>query len=149
MPNQNRKTGWQRCVAVLPAIGAALLPRVACPCTLPAYAGLLSSMGLAFLLDTIYLLPLTALFLVLAVGALAFRAKRRRGYGPFVLGTAAAILLLMTKFVMNSTWGVYGGIALLIGASIWNAWPRRAKSNSAAPTEMLCQIGSNESEVQP
>lgn len=106
-------------------------------------------MGFAFLLNSTYLLPLTAFFLFLAVGALAFRAERRRGYGPFILGTAAAIILLMTKFVMNLTWGVYGGIALLIGASIWNAWPKRVKSNSAAPSEMLYQIGSNESEVQP
>jgi len=116
---------------------------------MPAYAGLISSMGFAFLFNTVYLLPLTALFLLMAVGALAFRAKRRRGYGPFLLGTAAAIMLLITKFIMNSTWGVYGGIALLIGASIWNAWPKRTKSNSVASTEMLYQIGSNESEVQP
>ncbi len=115
---------------------------------MPAYAGLISSMGLAFLLNTVYLLPVMAVGLFLALGALAFRAQRRHGLGPFILGTAAAIMLLIAKFVMDSTWGVYSGIALLIGASIWNAWPKGARSNSAAPTEILYQIESNESEVQ-
>ena len=116
---------------------------------MPAYAGLISSMGLAFLLNTVYLLPLTALFLLLAVGALAFRAKRRRGYTPFILGTVAAIILLVGKFTFDSESILYGGIALLFGASIWNSWPKSAKSNSVAPTETLYQIGSNESEVLP
>ena len=99
-------------------------------------------MGFAFLFNTVYLLPLTASFLLMAVGALAYRAKRRRGYGPFLLGTAAAIMFLIAKFALASTWGVYGGTAFLIGASIWNAWPTRAKSNSVAPTQMLYEIGS-------
>jgi hypothetical protein len=34
-------------------------------------------MGLAFLLQTAYLLPLTVITLLLAVGALGFRAARR------------------------------------------------------------------------
>jgi len=50
-------------------------------------------MGLTFLLDTAYLLPLTILFLVVSVGALGFRAQRRRGFGPFLVGTGAGALL--------------------------------------------------------
>ncbi|MCH7726572.1 MAG: hypothetical protein IH991_08855 [Planctomycetes bacterium] len=104
-------------------------------------------MGFAFLLDTVYQLPLTALFLVVAVGALAFRARRRRGYAPFCMGLAAAVILLIGKFALDSTPVLYGGIALLFGASLWNTWPiRTAKSGSAAPTQTLYQIGSNESE---
>ncbi len=104
-------------------------------------------MGLPFLLNTAYLLPLTVLFLVLAVGALAFRTRRRRGYAPFSVGLAAAAILLIGKFVLDSTPVLYGGMALLFGASLWNTWPMRtAKSDSAAPTQTLYQIGSNESE---
>ena len=116
---------------------------------MPAFAGLISSMGFAFLFNATYLLPLTALFLLLAVAALAFRAQRRHGYGPFILGTTAATMLLAAKFVMDSTWGLYGGIALLIGASIWNSWPKRAKSYPVAPRDMLDRTRSNESEVSP
>lgn len=75
--------GWKLNFAMLPGIGAAFLPKVACPACWPAYAGFLSSVGLGFLVSTAYLLPLTAAFLAIAVFALAFRARRRRGYAPF------------------------------------------------------------------
>jgi hypothetical protein len=39
-------------------------------------------------------LPLTAVFLFVAVGALAFRARRRRGFGPFFVGLAASAIVL-------------------------------------------------------
>ena len=104
-------------------------------------------MGFVFLLNTVYLLPLTALFLVVAVGALAFRARRRRGHAPFCVGLAAAAILLIGKFALESTPALYGGITLLFGASLWNSWPvKTTKSGSDAPTETLYQIGSNESE---
>lgn len=106
-------------------------------------------MGLAFLMKTTYLLPLTAMLLVMAVASLAFRAGRRRGYGPFVVGLAAAALLLAGKFILESNPVMYVSAGLMFAASIWNAWPRRmAKSDSATPTESLYQFGSNESEVQ-
>ena len=93
---------------------------------LPAYAGLLGSMGLAFLLQNKYLLPITAIAMVVVVGALGFRATRRRGYGPFVLGVVAAILLLVGKFSLDMVPMLYAGIGLLIVASVWNSWPVRA-----------------------
>ncbi|MEX1028083.1 MAG: hypothetical protein WD049_08790 [Candidatus Paceibacterota bacterium] len=116
---------------------------------MPAYAGLISSMGLVYLMKTAYLLPLTAAFLVIAIGSLALRARRRRGYGPFVLGIAAAMLLLTGKFIYESNPAMYISAGLLFTASIWNAWPRRAAmSGSVTPSESLHQIGSNENEVQ-
>ena len=116
---------WKLNVAMLPGIGAAFLPKVACPACWPAYAGFLSSVGLGFLLDTTYLLPLTAAFLAVAVGALAYRARRRRGYLPFALGVVAAAIVLIGKFTFESDPAMYAGLAILIGASVWNTWPRR------------------------
>ena len=110
---------------MLPGVGAAFLPKVACPACWPAYAGFLSSVGLGFLIDTTYLLPLTAAFLALAVGALAYRAKRRRGYLPFLVGVAAAAIVLVGKFTFESDPAMYAGLAILIGASVWNTWPRQ------------------------
>lgn len=101
-------------------------------------------------MKTAYLLPLTATFLVVAVGSLAFRSRRRNGYGPFAFGTVAALLLLAGKFIFQSNPAMYVSAGLLFAASVWNAWPRRtAASNSAASTETLYQLGSNESEVEP
>ena len=118
-------SGWRSSLATLPGIAFAFLPKLACPACWPAYAGLLSSVGLGFLLDTAWLFPLTAVFLILAMGALAFRARTRRGYGPFGVGLAAAIVVLVGKFVFDSNTAMYGGIGLLVATSVWNAWPRR------------------------
>lgn len=107
-------------------------------------------MGLAFLMKTTYLLPLTIVVLLVAVGSLALRARRRRVYGPLVLGIAAAMLLLAGKFVFESSLAMYSSAGLLFAASVWNSWPRRtAKSVTGASTKTLYQIGSNESESQP
>lgn len=100
-------------------------PDTVCPACWPAYAGVLSSLGLGFLLKTTCLLPLTGLFLLIAAGSLAFRAGLRRGYSPFALGLVASAVVMIGKFVIVSDSLTYGGIAVLIAASVWNAWPRR------------------------
>jgi hypothetical protein len=99
-------------------------------------------MGMTFLLETVYLLPLTLFCLTVSVGALAFRASRRRGYSPFALGVLAGALLLVGKFVMESDAVVYSSVAFLVAASVWNAWPvKSATSVPVAPEGTLYQIG--------
>ncbi len=92
-------------------------------------------------METAYLLPLTVLLLALALAALGFRAGRRRGYGPLALGIAAAALLLLGKFVLDSNAAVYAGIASLVGASLWNSWPARPARGVPSPPATLYQIG--------
>ena len=70
------------------------------------------------------LLSLTAAFLALALGALAFRASKRHGYMPFLIGLLAAAGVLLGKFVRESGPMMYGGLGLLVLASLWNSWPR-------------------------
>jgi|GEM_PF-172703 len=122
---ENKPVGWRSSLAVLPGIGASLLPVGVCPACWPAYAGLLSSLGLGFLLESAYLLPVIALFLVMAVATLAYKARTRRGYKPFILGLVASSIVLVGKFILGSEIAMYGGIAVLITASLWNAWPRK------------------------
>ena len=117
---------WKRSVAMLPGIGVSLLPKLICPMCWPAYAGIVSALGLGFLISTKYLLPLTFIFLALTTAALGFRASQRRGYGPLLLGVIAAAMILAGKFYFEVTQPVYPGVGLLIAASIWNGWPRRA-----------------------
>jgi hypothetical protein len=85
---------------------------------------LLSSLGLGFLISAAYLLPLTIVFLTIALTALAFRAKNRRGVGPFLVGLIAAVSVLLGKFVWESNVTIYSGVGMLVVASVWNAWPR-------------------------
>src|SRR3954462_15535166 len=117
---------WRRTVAVLPGIGVSLLPKLTCPMCWPAYAGLLTAVGLGFLISARYLLALTAFVLTLSVGALAFRARHRRSYGPAALGVVSAALTLVGKFQFESLPAMYTGLTLLLIASIWNSWPRKA-----------------------
>ena len=117
---------WRQGLLALPGVGVSILPKLICPMCWPAYASLLSSVGLGFLVSTAYLLPLTAGFLVLAVGALVLRANQRHGYGPFQLGLVAGVAILLGKFVWESTPAVYGAVGLLLLASLWNAWPPRS-----------------------
>jgi hypothetical protein len=119
------KRPWKETLLTVPGLGVSLLPKLACPLCWPAYAGLLSSVGLGFLVSTKYLLPVTTAFLAIAVGALAFRAMSRHGYGPFILGALAAVGVLMGKFYWESSPTIYVAVAVLIVASVWNAWPHR------------------------
>src|SRR5216683_1611075 len=89
---------WKRAVAVLPGVGVSLLPKLTCPMCWPAYAGLLTTLGLGFLISERYLFGVTAAFLLVSVGALAFRARERRGYGPSALGFAGTAVVLFGKF---------------------------------------------------
>lgn len=130
-PTRAAQRSARQLLVAAPGVAMALLPKVACPACWPAYAGLLSSMGLGFLMETRYLLPLTGLFVGLTLATLAWRAERRRGFGPVLLGALAAAVLLIGKFVYDLDAATWAGVSALVGASLWNAWPRKA---ALAPT---------------
>jgi mercuric ion transport protein len=119
-------TTFKQAVVALPGIGVSLLPKLMCPACWPAYAGIVSALGLGFLISAKYLLPLTALFLALTAFALGFRASRRHGYGPLGVGLLAAAVILTGKFYFEAEQATYAGVGLLVAASVWNSWPRRA-----------------------
>ncbi len=122
---------WRQTILAVPSIGVSVLPKLACPACWPAYAGLLTSIGLGFLISVRYLLPMTIAFLVLALASMLFRARDRRGYGPFLLAVLAAGGVLLGKFSRDSRPAVYGAIGLLVVASLWNTWPHWDTSNDA------------------
>ena len=123
-PTRNDGFRWQLNGPMLPAVGVAFLPKLACPACWPAYAGLLSSLGIGFFDYRPYLLPLTTVFVLIAVAALVCRAKQRRGYKPFLLGMVAGIVLLVGKFHYDNDAAMYTGLALLVLASLWNTWSK-------------------------
>ena len=122
---------WRRTAAFLPGIGVALMPKLICPLCWPAYAGLLSAVGLGFLINSRNLMIVTALFLIVAVTALAFRARQRRGYGPAIAGLAASIVIVVGKFYLESPAAIYAALGVLIAASVWNSWPVRLTASCA------------------
>lgn len=132
---------WKRNLLAVPGIGLSLLPKIACPACWPAYAGLLSSVGLGFLATTPYLLPMTAAFLLLAVATLAFRTRQRRGYWPCALGIFGSCLILFGKFSLASNPVLYAGLGLLILASVWNGWPIASRCICAPTAEKFYLSG--------
>lgn len=124
---------WWRALAALPGTGAALLPVGLCPACWPAYAGLLGTLGLGFLLESAYLLPVTTALLGLALVALGYRAPGRRGYRPLALGIASAGTILGFKFTYPSPPLVYVGLLGLVAASVWNTWPKRKPDSGSCP----------------
>jgi len=110
--------------ASLPSIAVALLPKLTCPICWPAYTALLGSIGVSFVNYTPIMLPVLAAFLSVSLLALAYRARIRRGFGPFWLGLGASLLILGGKFWAENDAAVYLGSGLLVGASLWNMSPR-------------------------
>lgn len=123
--------GTRSSVAVLPAVILSSLPVLSCPSCWPAYAGVLSALGVPFLLDTQWLIAATIAALGVSVAALGASARRRRRYGPVVAGATAAMAILVGKFVVESEVVVYPGTAVLVASSIWNVWPRPGANNDA------------------
>lgn len=126
-------------LATFPGLGVALLPNVLCPACWPAYAALLSPLGLSFLMRSQYLLPLTMALLVVATFAIGFRARARRGYGPAVLAAISATVLLVAKFGLDASFAVFAATGAFAAAAVWNAWPVRRSTACAT-----CVAGSSQ-----
>ena len=123
---------WKQHLFAAPGIAVSLLPSFTCPICASASIGILSAFGFGYLLSKAYLLPVTAVLLAIALAGLGFRAHKRRGYGPLMLGAMAAAAVLLGKFTWDLSVMTYAGVGLLVVGSFWNAWPRRA-SEPACP----------------
>lgn len=77
-----------------------------------------------------YVFWFTLLSLLFAVGMLGYKAKKRHGYRPLVIGILAAILIVASKFYLGVDYIIYAGVFLLVAASVWNAWPQKGASGT-------------------
>ena len=119
--------------STLGAVAVALLPK--CPACWSAYAGLSSLLGLSFVVEQRYLLPLTAALLGLALAALGLQARRQRRYAPWLLACAAASATLAGKFAFDQDAILYTGIGGLLLASLWSScrWSRLLPRRASLP----------------
>lgn len=117
---------WQALSAVMPGVGVSLLVAAKCPACWLVYTGLLTIPGLAWLVGETSLMLIPMVLLGIALASLVYRAKARRGYRPLAIGGVAVSLILMEKWWLSSPWLLALGLALLVGASLLNAWPRQA-----------------------
>jgi mercuric ion transport protein len=127
MPIPRRQ--WRLNVALVPALLIAALPK--CPLCLLAYAGVLGSLGLDPILYRAWLLPTTLAFAAAALAMLWYRAPRRRGYRPLMLGVAAVTIIITGKFIFDLVPLLIVGMVLLLVASVWNSYPKKEQAAHA------------------
>jgi hypothetical protein len=112
-------------------VAAALLLGASCPACWLAYAGLLTLPGLAWLFGKTSFRLITLAVLGTALASLAYRAPVRRGSRLLSLRVSAASLLVLEQWWLSSPVLLAVGLALLVVASLWNAWPRQATTPGA------------------
>lgn len=133
--NQTKHTGFDlySSSAWLPAVGIAFLPKLICPACWPAYAAIVGAVGLSFLTQVQYLLPITAIVLLFMLALLAWQGPVRHGYGPLLLALVSSAGLLMGKFYYDATSVAYISGVLLFVACIWHSWPASVIANQGCP----------------
>jgi hypothetical protein len=131
-----------RAVTVIAAVCSAVVVKLSCPACWSVYAALLGASGVAGFASIPYLFPLTLLSLLLVTASLAYKARKRRGYGPLLLGLAGSGTILLGYFSFASIGMQNAGVAALVGASIWNSRPRnKSKSTAGEHEETGREIG--------
>lgn len=114
--------------AALPGILAAALPKATCPLCVAAYAGAVSALGLGFLLTDRVLNPIILASLAVSVGSVAWNTWQRRRPAPLLLAVVGASGVVLGRIVWSVPAAVYGGVALMLAASLWTLWWRRPRS---------------------
>ncbi len=113
-------------VAAVPAAILPLLPSLTCPLCLAAYGGVLSSLGLGFLVRETVLQPLIVVFLLVTIASIAWATKRHRRPAPLLLAVAGSLAILAGRLVWTAPLAVYGGAAGVVVAAIWNLFLRKS-----------------------
>lgn len=108
-----RSRFWHLNITLLPTLAVAILPK--CPLCL---MGFMSVVGLGSFIQPSWLVPLISAFLIIALGAIALRAHKRRSYGPFCLGIASSVIILVGKLVVDYMPVTYAGLSMLVCASL-------------------------------
>ena len=125
-PRRGRPACLQTLIAV-PAAVLPLLPSFSCPVCVAAYAGLLSSLGLGFLLTDRVQRPLIVAFLVVAVASVGWAARQYKRIGPFVLALVGSAAIIAGRLVWSVAPILYIGVVCLVAGTVWNLILKRPR----------------------
>ena len=123
-PARRRRT-WLQTLAAVPAVVLPLLPSAACPACLAAYAGVLSALGLGFILNEQILAPVIAVFLIVGIVTVAWSMRSHRHPGPAIATVAGALLVAAGQLIWDVPVALYTGVGLRVASSRWNLWLKR------------------------
>ncbi|MCI0694836.1 MerC domain-containing protein [candidate division KSB1 bacterium] len=115
-------------MALLPGAVLSLLPSMTCPFCIAAYAGMFSAIGLGFLVNERVLAPLIGIFLFVGVASVAWSTRSHRRPEPLIATIAGSAAVVAGRLIWNEPAVLYVGIVFLIGASLWNLWLKRPRS---------------------
>ena len=90
-----------------------------CPTCMPIYAAIFSLFGLKLADYSHYIIP--AMLLSMAISVIIMYQQNlanRTSFKPMIASIIASILLLFSKFVAHSPWGVICAMTALLGATL-------------------------------
>lgn len=128
---------WKSWISAVPGVGGALVAKLACPACWPLYTAAFGAAGIRFVTPDGYRVPLVAAVLALALGTLAARGRSRQDWRPLLVGILGAAALVAGEFGVPSEPLAIAGVVLLVGASLWAAWPG---ANNAEPACDACVV---------
>ena len=111
---------WLGSLTAIPAAIVPVLPSFTCPLCLAAYAGVLSSLGLGFVLREDVQRPLMLVFLAFTVASVAWSTRRHRRSGPVAAVAVGSVAIIAGRLVWNVPPVVYAGIGLVVVGVLWN-----------------------------
>lgn len=85
-----------------------------------AAVSLLSALGLGFMINDAILMPLFAVFIILALSGLAADVRHHHRWSAFLLALAGAAGLVLFAIFLPSRPGAFLAVAALVAASAWN-----------------------------
>jgi mercuric ion transport protein len=128
-----------RVTLAAPGVMAAAVASLGCPSCWPAYAALLSTLGLGWLLAEPWELPVLAGLLGVALIPLGVRGIRGGGYGPLLVGAVASGIVLATRAEGDASLATYGGAVLVSDAVMWPKGERRERAAGAGAPDCCGQ----------
>jgi len=135
---------WKPERTTLMAISSAFLvvaPK--CPFCFLAYFGIFGVATASASVYSVWLPPLTAIWVVLTIGMLFFRPGGHNRYGPGLVGIFGGFAVLVGRFVIDYRALVYAGVAALLAAVVWRTWSRRLSTELCAQCDEIPLIQDN------
>lgn len=125
-PRRGRRAWYQPIIAIPTAV-LPLLPSFSCPVCVAAYAGLLSSLGLGFLLTDRVQRPLIVAFLIVSVASVGWAARQHKSVGPSILVLLGSAGIVAGRLVWSVAPTMYVGVVCLVAGTVWNLILKRPR----------------------
>lgn len=125
-------------LAAVPTALLALVPTGTCPLCVAGNVGVMSGLGVPFLLNHRVQTPLIVVFLAATLGCVGWVAMKRRSFAPFVVVLVGSLALGVACFAWNHSVFVYGGSATILGGALWSTASKpRSSFTTSLPGSLL------------